>query len=236
MIFALSKFHAFVISCEVKLQSEEILRNPNMYWILGISLTWEYTPVPSSSYFGLFCLRVSSLRRIFHSSSPEFLSFQRCFVFCSPIFATIFRLPFFSPSQGCQGSDKNSHDSDPLRSTWWNTQDQRHRCWAQKASHIGGRRSYWGTRHWPWRGKVAPSFFRCNGLDPFCNITSLFHRSTSRFLRKGFKDFERVWRKEKDEIEGEQRCTTLQSFYIHAMMKTLHQMQSSEVEKLGATD
>lgn len=167
---------------------------------------------------------------------PWVFVFQRCFVFCSPIFVTIFRLPFFSPSQGCQGCDKNSHDSDPLRSTWWNTQDQRHRCWAQKASHIGGRRSYWGTRHWPWRGKVAPSFFRCNGLDPFCNITSLFHRSTSRFVRKGFKDFERVWRKEKDEIEGEQRCTTLQSFYIHAMMKTLHQMQSSEVEKLGATD
>lgn len=97
MIFALSEFHAFVISCEVKLQSEEILRNPNMYWILGISLTWEYTPVPSSSYLGLFCLRVSSLRRIFHSSSPEFLSFRDVLFFVLPFLSLSSDSHFFLP-------------------------------------------------------------------------------------------------------------------------------------------
>lgn len=223
MIFALSKFHAFVIFCEVKLQSEEILRNPNMYWILGISLTWEYTPVPSSSHLGLFCLRVSSRRRIFHSS-PEFLSFREEVLFL------FFVLPFLSQCfflpQGCQGCDKNSHDSDPLRSTWWNTQDQRHRCWAQKASQIGGRRSYWGTRHWPWRGKVAPSF-----RVPIPQIHI-------KVFEERFKDFETVWCKEKMRSRGNkgvQECR-MQSFYIHVMMKTWHQMQSLEVEKLGATD
>ena len=182
---------------------------------LAYPWTWEYTPVPKL----LLPWFVSAWESQAFEGSSTLLPLSFCLseMFCFfvlPFLSLSSDSPFFfSLSRMSRMWQKTPHDSDPLRSTWWNTQDQRHRCWGAKS--VSYRRATKLLRK-PVIGLEEAKLRRPSfGVMVWILFATSHPYSTDPHQGLWGKD-SKILRgsgaKKKDEIEGEQRCTTLQSF------------------------